>query len=123
MAKSAAGGGIHSNKVVAKPTRTGQRASGVTAGYSGQLGSALGDHVTDRGAQPANRAAEPMKTAAPYKSPMGNEVAAATVCGPGGSRQVHRSGSQAMHGSATSSVSKPTLPTDVHGFVGPERKS
>jgi hypothetical protein len=121
MAKSGAGGGIHSNKVVAKPVRGGAAREGITAGYSGQIGTALGDHVTD--GRPANRAAEPMKTAAPYKSAMGNEVAAATVCGPGGSRTVHRSGSQAHHGGATAAVAKPGLPKDVHGFVGPERKS
>jgi hypothetical protein len=122
MAK--AGGGIHSNKVVAKPMRGGAPREGITAGYAGQLGNALGDHVTDRGAQTANRAAEPMKTAAPYKSAMGNELATNVgKGGPGKGRTVYASGSQAHHGGATAAVAKPGLPKDVHGFVGPERKS
>jgi hypothetical protein len=122
MAKSGAGGGFNSNKTVSKPMRQGAPRSGVNPGYTGQIGSALGDHVTS--GRPANRAAEPMKAAAPYKSALGNEVAAATVCGPGGSRTVHRSGSQGQHGQATAAANKPTsLPKDVHGFVGPERRS
>jgi hypothetical protein len=122
MAK--AGGGIHSNKVVAKPMRGGAPREGITAGYSGQIGTALGDHVTDRGAQTANRAAEPMKAASPYKSAMGNELATNVgKGGPGKGRTVYASGSQGHHGQATPAANKSTLPRDVHGFVGPERKS
>jgi hypothetical protein len=124
MAKQAGNQGISSNKLARPGVRTGQSASGVTAGYSGQLGTSLGDHVTDRGAQTANRAAEPMRAAAPYKSALGNELATNVgKGGPGTGRTVYASGSQAAHGPATPAVAKPTLPKDVHGFVGPERKS
>jgi hypothetical protein len=118
MAKSAAGGGIHSNKAVSKPVRTGAAREGITAGYAGQLGTALGDHVTD--GRPANRAAEPMKAAAPYKSAMGNELATNVgKGGPGAGRQVHRSGSQAHHGAPTAAATKPGA--DILSHYGPER--
>jgi hypothetical protein len=116
--------GISSNKLAQPGVRTGAPRSGVNPNYVGQIGTSLGDHVTDRGGQPATRAAEPMKTSSPYKSALGNELATNIgKGGPGKGRTVYASGSQAHHGAATAAVAKPGLPRDVHGFVGPERKS
>src|SRR5262245_50244041 len=110
--------GISSNKLVTPGVRTGAPAQGVNPGYAGQLGGALGNRAMDR---PAPRAAEPMHTAAPYKSALGNEVALNVGrggCGAG--RTVHASGSQAQHGAATAAVSKPSLPADILSHYGPE---
>jgi hypothetical protein len=122
MANHRAGGGIQSNKTVSKPVRVGAPAQGVTSGYAGQVGTALGDHVMRKG-EAVKGAAAPMYGAAPHKSALGNEVAASTVCRPGGSRTVHRSGSQAQHGPATAVANKPTLPADILSHYGPERRS
>jgi hypothetical protein len=122
MAKSG-NQGISSNKLVRPGVRTGAPREGITAGYSGQIGTALGDHVTERG-QPVRGAVEPMYGPAPYKSALGNELATNVgKGGPGAGRRVHRSGSQAVHGAPTGNVNKPGLPQDVLSHYGPERKS
>jgi hypothetical protein len=116
--------GISSNKLVRPGVATGAPREGITSGYAGQIGNALGNHAMGQGGRTLKGGAAPMNTAAPYQSALGNEVAGNVgKGGPGKGRTVYASGSQARHGAATSAVSKPTLPKDVHGFVGPERKS
>jgi hypothetical protein len=91
------GGGIASNKVV---HRTGPkvepRSKGVNPGGAGQLGQAQGNHITDR-RNPSNYRGEPLYGGGAYNPPVGptNNL----VSGPGGGREVMRSGSQGTHGS------------------------
>jgi hypothetical protein len=64
-----------------------------------QLGQHTGDHTTNRPGSSGYRG-EPLHNNRNFQPvPFGNEVAARTVCGPGGSREVLRSGGQGTHGS------------------------
>jgi hypothetical protein len=95
-----AGGGIASNKVVEVKQNLGQSRRGVTPGYVSQLGNKVGDHYTNAPGGSTNYRGEKFHDGRTGISvPLGNEVAARTVCGPGGSREVMRSGSQGMQGS------------------------
>jgi hypothetical protein len=91
-------GGIGSRQHVEKPVRTGQGSTGIRPAHVAQRGVAI---------DPA--AKEPRETMKPAGNtvPFGNEVAASTVCGPGGSRAVMRSGAQGLHGSPVGE-NKPT---------------
>jgi hypothetical protein len=81
MAKSNAGGGINSNKLVRPGQRLGANATGVRPGYVDQLGNMRGDHVTDGRTVPARLT--PMQTVKPPISvPLGN--ACTEPCGPKG---------------------------------------
>jgi hypothetical protein len=61
----------------------------------------MGNHITERG-----DTLHGVRAVGPYKPPnfapvrQGNEIAAATVCGPGGSREVFKTGTQQTYGSA-----------------------
>jgi hypothetical protein len=78
-------GGIHSNKRVDVPVRTGMPARGRNEGHVGQVGVALDP-----------RSVESRFKAMPHGGdvPLGNSVAQATKCGVGGSREIYKSGSQ-----------------------------
>jgi hypothetical protein len=52
-------------------------------------------------------------------TPFGNEIAARTVCGPGGSREVLRSGGQGTHG-ATNRGSPQPQQGDILNQYGPD---
>ena len=51
-------------------------------------------------------------------TPMGNEVAAQTVCGAGGSRTVYRTGTQQTYGSVVQGSTP--KPVDILSQFGPE---
>jgi hypothetical protein len=55
------GGGIGSKNVVHKPVITGKPASGVRPGWASQIGSAIGDHITDHGGRNLSYRGEEMK--------------------------------------------------------------
>jgi hypothetical protein len=104
MAKRNPGGGIGSrvNREVA--VRYGQRAEEIRHQGVSQIGSSIGNHVTER-RHPAPKATEAVRGAlrpagGPGGIELGNSLAAKTVCGPGGSREVMRSGSQGQQGPA-----------------------
>jgi hypothetical protein len=110
-------GGAGSKNVVRPPVRTGQKATGINPGGVSQLGEAVGNHGTgDR--QHSTYRGDPWfdgKVPAGGNQKLGNQVAASTVCGPGGSRTVMRSGAQGQHGPAnpgmpTSGAGKPIWP-------------
>jgi hypothetical protein len=104
MAKSKAGGGPHSKQVVSKPVRTGEQRQRVHPPGVAQIGQHVGNHATGKGS--LNYRGEKLFSGAGYQSRLGNEVAAGTVCGPGGSRTVQRSGVQGTHGAVN--PGKPT---------------
>jgi hypothetical protein len=90
--------GIKSRNVVQTPVKTGAGSKGVSPGWVGQRGQIQGAHTTDGKETPYR--GEPKFTGKNFqKTKFGNEIAASTVCGPGGSRQIHRTGSQQQYGS------------------------
>jgi hypothetical protein len=92
-------GGIASKNVTHKPVRTGPGARSVNVRWPASVGGSRGNRAQNaldggggvvlRGVRP-----EPYKGPSFNPVPQGNAVAAATVCGPGGSREVFKSGSQ-----------------------------
>ena len=97
MAIVRSGGGITSKNLVHKPIREGSPRKGVHVPGVNQLGAHVGDKGTNRPHSTGYRG-EPLFGAPAFQSELGNSVAARTVCGPGGSREVMRTGSQGTHG-------------------------
>lgn len=88
--------GTGSRNVVHKPVITGKPAYGIDPGGVSQWGEAIGNHVTD-GRTKLGYRGEPFRNGKALIGatiPLGNEVAAKTVCGVGGSREVFKAGSQ-----------------------------
>jgi hypothetical protein len=94
-------GGPLSRQVVSKPVKTGPGARGVNIKWPAQVGLSRGNRVQG-GVEGGRGGLLPLSgvRADPYKPPnfnpvrQGNEIAAATVCRPGGSREILKSGSQ-----------------------------
>lgn len=97
MAKSSRGG-IKSRNVTNRPVRTGAAARAQNPRGVAQYGSAMGNHSTEGGGKKLTKAVETVPGRSIPSVKLGNEVAASTTCGPGGSRTVMRSGGQGMHG-------------------------
>jgi hypothetical protein len=110
------GGGIASNKVVQKPVRTGTGSQSARPAGVAQIGNAWGNHATSQGR--TNYTGERLHNDRNYQpTKFGNEIAANTTCGPGGSRTVYKTGSQDQYGSGG-----PPKPAgrDILGAFGPE---
>jgi hypothetical protein len=103
------GGGINSRVNVSVPVRTGQKAEGISPRGVSQIGASIGNHSTDQGSNLSYKGEKWFdgKVPAGGAVKLGNEVAQATVCGVGGSRQVSKAGSQGQHGSANPGQSTP----------------
>jgi hypothetical protein len=94
------GGGIASSQHVKTGVKTGSGSFNARPAGVSQIGYAVGDHSTNDGRStgyrgekihgPAERNMQPTK--------FGNEVAANTVCGVGGSRTIYATGTQTTHG-------------------------
>jgi hypothetical protein len=92
--------GIAGKSVTHKPVRTGVGARGVNKQWVSQIGQSMGNHITEgRDTLRCVRAVGPYKGPNFNPVPQGNAVAAATKCGPGGSREIFKSGGQ--HGLMT----------------------
>ena len=104
-------GGIHSNKRVDVPVRTGTPARGRNEGHVGQVGVAIDP-----------KAVQERFKAMPHGGdvPLGNAVAQATVCGPGGSRTVMKSGQQQQWGEGVG-TNKPTSNSLFPGWETKQR--
>jgi len=111
------GGGIKSRVNVERPVRTGASRERIRPSGVAQIGQRVGNHVTNQGAT-GYGGINSFGAGQGYPSELGNTLAAATKCGPGGSREVMRSGSQGMTGAPAKGDPKPagTL------FPGWERK-
>ena len=94
------GGGIRSRTVVHKPVRTGAAREHIQKASVAQIGQRQGDHVTSRAGSTGYRGESLIGPKSPISEPMGNEIAVRTVCGPGGSRTIYRTGVQMRHGEA-----------------------
>ena len=95
--------------------RTGQKPTGVNPAAVSQIGSSLGNHVTDGSTKLAYRG-EPYRTKTPIGVPLGNAIATNIgKGGPGTGRTVMVSGSQCQTGpvnpgSPAPGASKPIFP-------------
>ena len=92
-------GGIGSRNVVSKRVRVGAGARAVHPGGAGLIGTSIGTHVTEKRKETDYRGV-PVFGGDVMPSKFGNQIAAATVCGPGGSRNIYRTGVQGQHGNA-----------------------
>jgi hypothetical protein len=110
------GGGPGMNKIVRPGVRTGAAREHIHPGGVAQLGQKVGDHTrngsTGYRGEPLDGPKQPISVK------LGNEVAKATVAGPGGSRTVMRTGAQGLHGSAD--PGKPTPRRDILSEFGPD---
>jgi hypothetical protein len=118
MGSGSGGGGIGSRpfKHVSAP-KVEPRARAMSPGGVGQLGSAQGNHVTNRGT--TDYRGEPLMRGSGYNPPVGptNNVAACVV---GGGRTIHKTGTQDQHGPVAGSP-KPSVP-HILGSFGPDYK-
>jgi hypothetical protein len=113
------GGGIKSRTVVHKPVRTGAAREHIQKAAVAQIGQRQGDHVTNRAGSTGYRGESLIGPKSPISEPMGNEIAVATKCGPGGSREVMRTGSQGVHGSPN--PGNPTPAGEIFPGFGPRK--
>jgi hypothetical protein len=116
------GGGPGSRSLSNVTTYFGGRPSDrVSPGGVSQMGSAMGNKATDSGGRPLPNPASPLykgNLVRPGQPEMGNTLAAATVCGPGGSRTIDRTGGQGQHGPVAGST-KPAG-KDILNSFGPD---
>src|SRR5215469_1231078 len=121
MSKGSGGGGYHSRQHVEKPVKTGIGSRAVGPGGVGQLGAMQGSHVT-RGEESRYRGDPFYIGRGLNPTPYGNEVAASTTCGPGGSRTIYSAGSQS--GSSGHGPSNPGSPRpQARDILGPSPES
>ena len=104
--RGSGGGGYGSRQHTEQSVRTGTGSRGTRPAGTAQIGIMWGDHVTNKGARGYtgerlhnDKAFQPTK--------FGNEIAADTQCGPGGSRKVYASGSQGTQGSVNPGNPRP----------------
>jgi hypothetical protein len=98
--------GIKSKNLVHPQYRTGAANRAIRPAGVAQLGASQGTHITEHGELPYRGIS--MKAGAALPSKLGNEIAAQTRCGPGGSRNVYRTGVQGQHGSVNPGGSRIT---------------
>jgi hypothetical protein len=112
------GGGIGMNKNVQVPVKTGSGSTGIRPSYTNAPGSHYGDHTID-GKSTGYRGPKREDSKSFQPSKFGNEIAASTVCGPGGSRSIYKSGSQGQTGSGGSPE---PAGRDILSSFGPDYK-
>jgi hypothetical protein len=105
--------------VVRKPVRTGAARQAAHVPGVAQQGQHVGSHATNKG--DTGYKGEPLFKGQGYPSRLGNEVAATTQCGVGGSRTIAKTGSQGTHGSVNSGQSTPRR--DILGEYGPDSRA
>jgi hypothetical protein len=95
-------GGQHSKNVTERPVKVGKRAEEIRHQGVAQIGSSLGNKATGHagtlrgGVEPVIGAQRP--EGSPGGVPLGNLTASQCGQGPGGGREVMRSGGQGRHG-------------------------
>src|SRR5215472_1093269 len=106
--KGSGGGGYGSRPHVEKSVKTGTGSRGTHPGGVAQLGQHVGDKATHGNSKGTGYRGEPLHNNKSFQpTPFGNEIAANTVCGPGGSREVMRSGGQGLHGDVNPGQPRP----------------
>jgi hypothetical protein len=89
--------GIKSRNLVHKPVRVGKRREHLEKAGIAQLGQSQGNRAMDTGVT-RYEGIGLIGPKRPISEPLGNEVAARTVCKPGGSRTVYAHGTAGVHG-------------------------
>jgi hypothetical protein len=118
--KGGPAGGYGSKVVKEVGTRAGQVAKMKNPAAVSQIGSAVGNHLSDGPRSATNYKGDKMvlgDLVRPGQPRMGNEVAFNTQAGPGGSRDVSKTGSQGMHGQPTGTPWSPGRGFDERGTV------
>jgi len=107
--------GIQSKNKVSVGQKIGTGANRVHVAATNQrLGGKVGDHVTGKGS--TGYTGETLYNRnAPTFDPVkyGNEIAATTVCGVGGSSTIYNPGSQGIHGETSGKVASARRSNDV----------
>lgn len=119
--RSNAGGGHGSRQVVKKPQRLGSARERVHPPGVSQLGEHVGSHTTTGSGSRSdtNYRGQPLfKGQGGPQSKLGNEIAATTVCGVGGSRTIHKTGSQ-----QSGPVREMPKGREILGDFGPESRA
>jgi hypothetical protein len=112
--KGSGGGGYGSRPHVETPVKTGTGSKSARPAGVAQIGVSWGRHVTRSGE--SNYSGERLHNDRSFQpTKFGNEIAANTQCGPGGSRQVMSSGSQGQHGDVAGSPRPPGRGFDERG--------
>jgi hypothetical protein len=101
-------GGLKSKNITERPVRVGPGARAIDKNWVAQIGSSQGNHATMKSKILPDHRADPYGGPSFRPAPMGSTVAAQTVCGPGGSRTVMRSGQQGTHGNVNPGDPRPT---------------
>jgi hypothetical protein len=110
------GGGYGSRQHVEVPVRTGAGPRSARPAGVAQIGISWGNHQTALGGSDTKYSGERLHNDRTFqKTKFGNEVAANTQCGPGGSREVMRTGSQGQHGQVAGSPRPPGRGFDERG--------
>jgi hypothetical protein len=91
-----AAGGPQSRVNVEPGYRHGQQKKRTIPAGVAQIGQRQGNHITERGS--TGYGGVDLFAGQGYPSKLGNRVAVETTCGPGGSREVMKSGSQGLQG-------------------------
>jgi len=106
MKGSGGGGGYGSRQHVEGSVRVGSGSKSARPAGVAQIGLMWGRHITRSG--DSNYSGEKLHNDRNFQpTKFGNEIAANTVCGPGGSREVMRSGSQGAHGATNPGNPRP----------------
>lgn len=107
MAKSRAGGGINSNKVVHRPHgKTEPRAHAKHPSGVSQLGQRQGDHVTTHGGSATGYRGDPVRAGRGYEPP-GMISDPVKAVGVGGGRTIYKTGTQCQTGAANPGNPRP----------------
>jgi len=97
--RGSGGGGYGSRQHVETPVKTGTGGKSVRPAGVAQIGVSWGSHRTNLGGGDTQYRGEKLHNDRTFQqTKFGNEIAANTQCGPGGSREVMRSGGQGTHG-------------------------
>ena len=97
MANKPGNQGISSKNLTHRPVKTGSGSRGTRPAGAAQIGIMYGNKPTRM--EPTKYSGEPLHGGRSFQATkFGNEIAARTVCKPGGSREGMSSGSQGQHG-------------------------
>jgi hypothetical protein len=124
MSKAPGNQGISSNKLARPGIQTGAAAKGVKPGYTAQLGSMKGTHLTDGRDMPASKAliAKDGKTPAGGNQRLGNECT--EPCGPKGEGRTlyGKSGTNQQNGAADRGIARAqgTADRGPRAILGPK---
>ncbi len=113
-------GGLKSKNVTETRVRTGSGSKGTRPAGVAQLGNSQGSHVTRQG-DTGYRGEVFHKPPNFQPTPFGNEVAASTQCGVGGSRTIYKTGTQGQQGQVAGSP-RPAGRKILNEF-GPNKRS